>query len=111
MKIKPCPHCGGAADLCSNYSRKVYAYFTDVRCEICGAQGKYYTAQVDPETNGRDDVACQNAVTAWNMKTAEGRKMPKNYAYKICPNCGAALDPGEQCDCDQEDQSTNMQKK
>lgn len=22
--------------------------------------------------------------------------------YKICPRCGASLDPGEQCDCEQE---------
>lgn len=22
--------------------------------------------------------------------------------YKICPNCGAALDPGEVCDCQKE---------
>lgn len=20
--------------------------------------------------------------------------------YKVCPNCGANLDPGEKCDCD-----------
>lgn len=22
--------------------------------------------------------------------------------YKVCPDCGAALDPGEKCDCQQE---------
>lgn len=22
--------------------------------------------------------------------------------YRICPNCGSHLDPGEQCDCQQE---------
>lgn len=21
--------------------------------------------------------------------------------YKVCPRCGARLDPGERCDCDQ----------
>ena len=23
--------------------------------------------------------------------------------YRICPNCGAALDPGEKCDCEDEE--------
>lgn len=22
--------------------------------------------------------------------------------YKVCPNCGAHLDPGERCDCEQQ---------
>lgn len=26
--------------------------------------------------------------------------------YRICPNCGANLDPGERCDCYQEDKKT-----
>ena len=26
--------------------------------------------------------------------------MLKRWDYKICPNCGAALDPGEKCDCE-----------
>lgn len=28
--------------------------------------------------------------------------MKNNYYYKTCPICGAALDPGERCDCDPE---------
>lgn len=24
--------------------------------------------------------------------------------YKICPECGAHLDPGEKCDCQEEDE-------
>lgn len=26
--------------------------------------------------------------------------------YRICPKCGAALDPGEKCDCEREREQT-----
>ncbi len=26
--------------------------------------------------------------------------------YHICPKCGAALDPGEKCDCEKEEHET-----
>ena len=29
--------------------------------------------------------------------------------YRICPNCGAALDPGETCDCTKEKQQSRLQ--
>lgn len=28
----------------------------------------------------------------------------KDTYYTTCPNCGAHLDPGERCDCEQEDE-------
>ena len=28
--------------------------------------------------------------------------MPKAHYYNTCPQCGAALDPGERCDCERE---------
>ena len=31
--------------------------------------------------------------------------------YKICPYCGAYLDPGEQCDCREEDIATSQDEK
>ncbi len=34
--------------------------------------------------------------------------MGKRTDYRICPECGAALDPGERCDCQAEaDKSDN----
>lgn len=33
--------------------------------------------------------------------------------YRICPSCGAALDPGERCDCREEtenEQARNMRE-
>ena len=30
--------------------------------------------------------------------------------YRICPNCGAALDPGERCDCKEEKNAAPMRQ-
>ena len=40
-------------------------------------------------------------------KPAERRKM----SYRICPYCGAALDPGEICDCKRETESQAPKKR
>ena len=32
-------------------------------------------------------------------------------AYRICPYCGAALDPGERCDCKSEAESQTSKKR
>lgn len=30
--------------------------------------------------------------------------------YKICPYCGASLDPGEKCDCQEEPETPQKEK-
>ena len=59
MKIKTCPHCGGTACLNANYSYKTRSYFTFVKCDICGAQGKVYTSEEEPAAAGWDNAALQ----------------------------------------------------
>lgn len=103
MKIKACPHCGGSACLYQNYSYKARTYFAFVECDICGARGKIYNSEEEPEAAGWDNAACRDAISAWNMR--QGQQMQKNRTdYKICPFCGASLDVGEVCDCLQEKQ-------
>lgn len=69
--IKNCPHCGGAATLYENYSRRTRNYFVYVKCAICGAQGKSFNSDDEPEAVGWDNFACRGAVAAWNMRTPE----------------------------------------
>lgn len=68
MKIKACPHCGGTAFLNANYSYKTRSYFTYVKCDICGAQGKIYNSEEEPAAAGWDNQPCRDAIAAWNMR-------------------------------------------
>lgn len=69
--LKRCPFCGGNGDINRRWSNKNKVYFTFVRCEICGAQGKPFT-EID-RNNGLDweTEACYSAVMAWNMRENE----------------------------------------
>lgn len=68
-RLKGCPHCGGGACLNSNYSYKTRCYFVYVKCDICGAQGKIYRSQEEPQAAGWNNQPCIDAVRAWNMRT------------------------------------------
>ena len=67
--IKTCPHCGGTACLNQNYSYKTRSYFAFIKCDICGATGKAYFSKEEPATAGWNNPACNDAITAWNMRT------------------------------------------
>lgn len=69
--IKTCPHCGGSACLNANYSYKTRSYFVFVKCDICGATGKTYTSADDPAGYGWNTAACNDAIAAWNLRTAQ----------------------------------------
>lgn len=70
-QIKPCPHCGGAAILNANYSYKGRTFFVFVKCCVCGATGKTYSSADDPEAVEWNNNACNDAITAWNMRTSD----------------------------------------
>lgn len=72
--IKPCPHCGGVACLTQNYSYKIRSYFVFVSCNICNAQGKTFRSTEEPAAVGWNNTACNDAVSAWNMRTETGGK-------------------------------------
>jgi len=72
MVLKNCPHCGGEAELCGNYSTRTRSYFVFVKCNVCGSQGKIYNIPEDPERSGWGNYSCENAVRAWNMRYKEG---------------------------------------
>ncbi len=68
IKIKPCPHCGGTAQLQTNYNWKIGCYFTVVKCDICGAQGKTFCFSSDNPDNDIATAIKADAVNAWNMR-------------------------------------------
>lgn len=68
IKAKYCPHCGGDARLTANYSPKIKRWFIAVKCNMCGATGKYYTQVEDPDVDGWETDASYSAVEAWNRR-------------------------------------------
>jgi len=71
-ELKKCPHCGGDACLHSSYSYKSRKYFVFVKCNICGSQGKIIASSDNPAESEWNDVACNDAVSAWNLRCKEG---------------------------------------
>lgn len=70
--LKKCPFCNGNAFLQGRFNYKQRSYFVCAKCNICGAQGKTYTSEEDPEEVDWNNSACNEAVTAWNMRYKEG---------------------------------------
>lgn len=58
--IRPCPFCGGKANIKANYSSGYY--YVRVQCVVCDAQGRSYRAE---KYSIKD---AELAVTAWNLR-------------------------------------------
>ncbi len=80
IKIKPCPHCGGAAGLCADYDMDdIYSidgrYIVFVQCKVCGARGKefqIFDEDDNPHKTGNWDIPeCKAAMDAWNLRRAD----------------------------------------
>lgn len=68
MELKLCPHCGGTAELMSNYNHKLNAYFIFVKCSFCGSTGKTIYSAQDPAAIGYKCNAAKRAAFAWNLR-------------------------------------------
>lgn len=69
--LKPCPHCGGEANIINCYSPVRKRIFVYVKCAVCGAQGKTFTTGKNAEM-GENNPANKYAANAWNIRT-EGK--------------------------------------
>ena len=66
-ELKPCPFCGGSADLFERYSATKRSNYVQVRCCECGAQGGPYKYR----TEARAKRARKLAINNWNRRTTE----------------------------------------
>ena len=66
-KVKTCPHCGGDAILRATQDA-TGEWLICVECMLCGATGKGYLQDDDPDVIGWDTNACRKAVNAWNKR-------------------------------------------
>ena len=75
-ELKPCPFCGGEAELWWNGIRQCH----EVRCKQCSARGGY--------CDGMED-----AIEAWNKRTERPNGRWVQHCFEIeCTNCnGEAL--------------------
>ncbi len=92
-EIKKCPFCGGEANLFSDFKvsgndTDVYApngYSVSCECCKCGARGKEFISLEDPEKDNWGNIACRDAIKAWNMRYSENRSNPdiSDIALKV----------------------------
>lgn len=66
--LKPCPFCGGDAEMTSTWNNRYRKYFINVRCTVCGSCSKGYTSDENPTKNDWDLDACYNAAAIWNKR-------------------------------------------
>ena len=71
VALKKCPFCGGNGDINRKWNYKHEVYFTFVKCEMCGSQGKTFTELYRGDDIDWETESCYSAVMAWNMRTQE----------------------------------------
>lgn len=62
-QLKPCPFCGGKAELCAGAHMGRSAIF--IQCQKCGAQTKYY---IDFQMMNGLTPTQKKAIEAWNRR-------------------------------------------
>lgn len=63
LPLKPCPHCGGKAELESWMTLRVVETQYAVRCAVCGANGP-----IEIGREGEEEHAAALAVKEWNRR-------------------------------------------
>ena len=70
-KLKPCPFCGGMAEL-TVVGNPPYGAFIIVKCTICGgaSKGYFFRGEV-PNYPLEDSIGGEKAISAWNRRYKE----------------------------------------
>lgn len=66
MKLKPCPFCGGEADLWAKYGKN--GHFAFCQCAVCSASAKTVFIGLERPDDWGDSLAATRAVEAWNRR-------------------------------------------
>lgn len=71
MELKPCPFCGGKANLHTTVRNRFYvsAY---IMCDKCGSSSRYF------DDNENDGTFIFKAIKEWNMR-ADNEPCPEVY--------------------------------
>lgn len=72
--IKPCPFCGGSAEVRLKPHLKAfkndYSYYVFVQCCVCGGSSKTFYLTMDSEKDNCMEYAAPHyAIEAWNRRT------------------------------------------
>ena len=64
-----CPFCGNEAELQANSIRRQRgSWFVFSKCTYCGATGRSFVSDDDPDEVDWNNKACRNAAIAWNKR-------------------------------------------
>ena len=76
-ELKPCPFCGGEAEMCSNSDREGKYWY--IRCKNCSSRGSGYYESLSALKEYEEFFAIQrawgNAIKAWNRRTKDDDKI------------------------------------
>lgn len=71
-KLKPCPFCGGEAEICSAFENKFFGKYWYVRCKTCYSRGSSMyesTKELEPNEEFKAIIgAWERAIEAWNRR-------------------------------------------
>ncbi|MDE5754586.1 MAG: Lar family restriction alleviation protein [Oscillospiraceae bacterium] len=89
--LKNCPFCGGEANLFSKFkvngdALDEYAsngYSVRCECKVCGAEGKEFISLENPANVEWNNMACKDAVRAWNMRYEKNKSDISDVALKM----------------------------
>ena len=76
LKLKPCPFCGGDAEIVFSGQQYTYGYwkgFIVAKCQMCGAasKGVYYSGDAI-ELPLKDTIEGERTAKAWNRRVGSG---------------------------------------
>lgn len=95
-ELKPCPFCGGEAEVhpSNDWDAKFIGATFFVWCDRCESRGDYYNTEAEAieAWNTRAERTCRREVESEACICSEcGGSLPQWARCNYCPNCGARV--------------------